>query len=373
MVRPFNPDKFRKSITKSIKGISAGFNDPDTWVSTGNYVLNYLISGDFNAGVPLGKVTCLAGESGSGKSYIAAGNLVRNAQEQGIFPIILDSENALDEEWLRAVGVDTSPDKLQRFGVSMVDDVAGILSTFVSDYEKEFANVDVDERPKVLFVVDSLGMLATPTDVAQFDKADMKGDMGRKAKSLKALVSQTVNRIAQWNIGFVATNHTYKSQNMFDPDDVISGGMGVIFASSIVIAMGKLKLKEDAEGNKITQVKGIRSKCKVVKTRYGKPFETVDVHIPFDTGLDPYSGFFDFLLDRELLTKDGNSYIYVSPVDGEIVKKFKKAWNKNTDGCLDRVMLEWDKIAKLENYTLADKLLQAEIEAEVEDEVEGEA
>jgi RecA/RadA recombinase len=375
MVRPFNPDKYRKSITKSIKGISAGFNDPDTWVSTGNHTLNYLISGDFNAGIPLGKVTCLAGESGSGKSYIAAGNLVRNAQKQGIFVVLLDSENALDEEWLKAVGVDTSPDKLLRLGVTMVDDVAGVLSTFIEDYEKEYTAVEPDERPKVLFVVDSLGMLSTPTDVAQFDRADMKGDMGRKAKSLKALVQQTVNRIAQWNIGFVATNHTYKSQNMFDPDDVISGGMGVIFASSIVIAMGKLKLKEDADGNKITQVTGIRANCKVVKTRFAKPQESVQVHIPFDTGMDPYSGLFDMMLDLDILTKTGNSYVYVSPTDGAEIKKFKKAWNRNDDGCLDRVMNEWDQIKRATHTTLADKTnptldvhpLDIDVEVTVED------
>ncbi len=357
MVKPFSPDKFRKGITKSIKGISAGFNDPTDWVSTGNYCLNYLISGDFYNGIPLGKVTCFAGESGAGKSYIAAGNLVRNAQEQGIFPIILDSENALDEEWLKAIGVDTSPEKLQRYGVSMVDDVAGILTSFIKDYESEYGNEEPEDRPKVLFIVDSLGMLSTPTDVAQFERADMKGDMGRKAKSLTALVRQTVNRIAQWNIGFVATNHTYASQDMFDPDDKISGGMGVMFASSIVVAMKKMKLKEDADGNKITQVKGIRAGCKVVKSRYAKPFESVQVHIPYDTGMDPYSGMFNMLLDMEILEKTGNSYIYTSPTDTlpKEIKKFKKAWNKNEDGCLDRVMNEFNQIKKAASYNIADK------------------
>jgi len=355
MVKPFNPDKFRKGITKALPGIAEGFNDPDTWVSTGNYTLNYLISGDFERGIPLGKVTCFAGESGSGKSYIAAGNLVRNAQAQGIFCVLLDSENALDEQWLHAVGVDTSPDKLLRIGISMVDEVAGILHEFVKDYASKYDGVDKEERPKVLFVVDSLGMLSTPTEVNQFEKADMKGDMGRKAKALKALVQQTVNRIAQWNIGFVATNHTYKSQNMFDPDDVISGGMGVIFASSIVVAMKKMKLKEDAAGNKITQVKGIRAGCKVVKSRYAKPFESVQVHIPYDTGMDPYSGLFDMLDGMDLLRKEGNSYIYTA-LDGTEIKKFQKAWKLNTDGCLDRVMDEFDKIKKNENYNLADKI-----------------
>ncbi len=100
MAKPFDVSKFRKDITKSIEGLSIGFNDPTDWVSTGNHALNYLISGDFNKGVPLGKVTVFAGESGSGKSYICSGNLVRHAQQQGIFVVLVDTENALDEDWL---------------------------------------------------------------------------------------------------------------------------------------------------------------------------------------------------------------------------------------------------------------------------------
>lgn len=224
MTKPFDASKFRKGITKNIDGIAAGFHDPEIWVDTGSYALNYLISGDFYKGVPMGKVTTLAGESGSGKSFIASGNLVRNAQKQGIFVVLLDSENALDEKWLQAIGVDTSEDKILRIGVSMVDDVAKILSDFVKEYKSDYAGVDPAERPKVMFVVDSLGMLLTPTDVDQFQKGDMKGDLGRKAKSLTALVRNAVNQIAQWDIGLVCTNHTYASQDMFDPDDKISGG-----------------------------------------------------------------------------------------------------------------------------------------------------
>ena len=107
MTKPFDVTKFRKSITKSISGLGIGFSDPTDWISTGNYALNYLISGDFNKGVPLGKVTVLAGESGSGKSFLESGNLVRNAQKEGIYVILIDSENALDQSWLEALGVDT--------------------------------------------------------------------------------------------------------------------------------------------------------------------------------------------------------------------------------------------------------------------------
>ena len=100
----FDISKFRKSITKSIDGLGIGFNDPTDWVSTGNYTLNYLISGDFFKGIPLGKVTVFAGESGSGKSCICSANIIRNAQEQGIYVILIDSENALDESWLAEIG-----------------------------------------------------------------------------------------------------------------------------------------------------------------------------------------------------------------------------------------------------------------------------
>ena len=124
MAKPFDISKFRKDITKSIQGLSIGFNDPTDWIGTGNYALNYLISGDFNKGIPLGKVTVFAGESGAGKSYICSGNIVKNAQEQGIFVILVDTENALDESWLHALGVDTSPAKLLKLNMSMIDDVA---------------------------------------------------------------------------------------------------------------------------------------------------------------------------------------------------------------------------------------------------------
>jgi RecA/RadA recombinase len=80
MAKAFDISKFRKSITKSIDGLSIGFNDPTDWVSTNNYALNYLISGYFDRGIPLGKVTVFAGESGAGKSFICSGNLVANAQ-----------------------------------------------------------------------------------------------------------------------------------------------------------------------------------------------------------------------------------------------------------------------------------------------------
>jgi len=332
MAKPFDVSKFRKDLTKAIDGLSIGFNDPTDWISTGNYTLNYLISGDFFKGVPLGKVTVFAGESGAGKSYICSGNLIRHAQEQGIFVVLVDSENALDEAWLHALGVSTADDKLLKLNMAMIDDVAKTISKFIADY-RELSETD---RPKVLFVIDSLGMLLTPTDVNQFDAGDLKGDMGRKPKALTALVRNCVNMFGNLNVGLVATNHTYASQDMFDPDDKISGGQGFIYASSIVVAIRKLKLKEDEDGNKTSDIHGIRASCKVMKTRYAKPFENVHIKIPYATGMDPYSGLFDMLEEKGLLKREGNSYLYTYK-DGKTDKAFRKAW---TSEMLDRVMAD---------------------------------
>lgn len=357
MAKSFDPSKFRKDITKAITGMSAGFNDPTDWISTGNYALNYLISGDFNRGVPLGKVTVFAGESGAGKSYICSGNIIKDAQEKGIFVVLIDSENALDEKWLQALDVDTSESKMLKLNMSMIDDVAKTINTFMTDYKA----MDEEDRPKVLFVIDSLGMMLTPTDVDQFQKGDMKGDMGRKPKALASLVRNTVNMIGAYNVGLVCTNHTYASQDMFDPDDKISGGQGFIYASSIVVAMKKLKLKEDEDGNKISDVRGIRAACKVMKTRYAKPFEGVQVKIPYDGGMNPYSGLVDLFEKKGVLNKSGNRLSYIDS-EGKEHLEYRKKW---TGELLDMLMEDYLKVKATEVNT--DEVDQEESDDHIEE------
>jgi RecA/RadA recombinase len=331
--KPFDVSKFRKTITKSIDGLSIGFNDPTDWVSTGSYALNYLISGDFYKGIPLGKVTVFSGESGSGKSFLCSGNVVRHAQEKGIYVVLIDTENALDETWLKNLGVETGEDKLLKLSMSMIDDVAKTITEFV----KEYKTLPEDSRPKVLFVIDSLGMLLTPTDVNQFEAGDIRGDLGRKPKALMALVRNCVNMFGSLNIGLIATNHSYASQDPYNPDPIVSGGQGFVYASSILVAMKKLKLKEDEEGNKVSEVLGIRAGCKVMKTRYAKPFEDIQLQIPYETGLNPYTGLFDLFESKGYLSKEGNRYLYTDG-NGEIHKYFRKEWNRNENGVLDLVM-----------------------------------
>ncbi len=336
MTKPVDISKFRKSITKSISGISAGFHDPDTWISTGNYALNYLISGDFNKGIPLGKVSMFSGQSGAGKSYIVSGNIVKNAQQQGVYCIVMDTENALDEAWLHALGVDTSEEKLLKLNVSQINDAAQIINDFVKEYKLQ----PEEERQKILFVIDSIGMMSSAIGAAQFEKNEMKGDFGSKPKELMALVRNCLNMFGDLNIGLVCTNHSYSSQDPYSPDDKISGGSGPVYASSIVVAMKQLKLKEDADGNKVSDVQGIRAGCKVMKTRFNKPFEDIELQIPYDTGMSPYTGFFDLIEKKHFVTKEGNRYVYID-LKGNEHKYFRKEWNRNENGIMDLVMSEF--------------------------------
>jgi len=280
-----------------------------------------------------------AGSSGSGKSYIVSANLVKDAQKKGIFPVIIDSENALDEEWLTKLGVDTSPDKIMKINASFIDDVAKFINDFIKEYKGEYGNLPLEDRPMLLFVVDSIGMLLTPTDQDQFQKGDMKGDMGRKAKQLGSLVKNVTALIGSENIGLVVTNHTYDSQDMFRPDSVITGGKIIEFASSIIVALEKLKLKEDANGNKVTNVTGIRASTQVRKSRYAKPFEKIEIRIPWETGMDPYSGLFDLFEKKGLIIKEGNRYKYNSP-DGTEFKDFRKNYGPEI---FDKMMAGYDE------------------------------
>ena len=368
-MKPMDMTKFAKKVQKTLKTGSIGFKDPTTWLSTGNYGLNYIVSGDFKKGIPLGKISILAGDTGAGKSYIASGNIIKSAQEQNVFVILIDTENALDEAWLEALGVNTSPDKLLKLNCGMINDVASIISEFMDDYRATQDDLPPEERQKYLFVIDSLGMLNTPAAVDQFNKGDMKGDMGHKAKQLKSLMTNCTNMFGQYDIGMVVTNHVYASQDQFNPDPVIVGGKGAEYASSIVIMMRKLKLKEDEDGNKTSEVHGIRSVCTCSKSRYNRPFQSLTVKIPYDTGMSKYSGLIELFEEKGLLTKDGNKLAYTD-IDGNVDKWFRK---QITNEILDKIMDEFSEKMKLlgkdANGRVAEVAPEDEPEVEIDQDV----
>ena len=168
----------------------------------------------------------------------------------------------------------------------------------------------------------------------------IQGDMGIKAKKLTHTIRTTLSKINGENIGLWATNHVYASQDKYTPDK-ISGGMMLEFAASMIVQINKLLLKEDEDGNKLVggEVAGIRANINVRKSRYAKPFEKMQIMIPFDTGMNPYSGLIDFFEKRGILTKEGNRFVYID-------KSGKKHidYRKNiTNDLLDQIMFEWDE------------------------------
>lgn len=338
IMKPFDLSKFRKSITKSL-GIVEGFYDPHTWLDTGNYALNYRVSNDFFKGIPLdGKVTMFAGESGAAKSLIVCGNIVKYCQQHDVVTVIMDSEGAVERDWVRALGVNPDLDNISRLPVSTPNDCIAAIQALVKDYDEQTVGIEYKDLPPVLLIIDSLGMLSSETEKEQAEKGEMKGDKGIMAKQLKSLVKQCIRLFSGRQIGLIATNHTYKSQSMFEIDDTISGGGGFIFAASVVILMNKYKLKEDEDGNKTTNVRGIRSKMKVMKSRYAKPFEEVEIHIPWDGGMDRYSGLVDMFEKANVLTKEGNKLKYTDK-SGAVHKYFRK---DIPDSLLDQIMKEWE-------------------------------
>lgn len=342
MKAPIDISKFRKTIAKSIPGLSVGFNDPKTWLSTGCYALNYLICGDFKGGIPLeGKFTMFAGDSGSGKSYITSANIVKDCQEKGAFVVLVDTENALDESWLRALDVDVSEDKLLKISGATIDDVSQMIAELIDGYRDAHGDKPYEERPRMMIIIDSLGMLITPNQIKQFEEGDQKGDMGIKAKQITAMLRVTMAKIAAEPIGLLATNHVMDSQDQYQPDK-IPGGKMLEFASSVIVQMNKFLLKEDEDGNKLVggAVSGIRTTAVVRKSRYAKPFERIKIEIPYETGMNPYSGLFDLFVAKGVIQKDGARWTYTSPETGEVLKDWRKNFRAN--GWLDQIIAEWE-------------------------------
>lgn len=344
MPRPYDQTKLTKAIDRSIPGISYGFNDVQTFLDTGCYALNYLISNRFDGGIPLeGKFVMFAGDSGSGKSYIVSGNLIKDCQQRGIWPILLDTENAMETKWLQNLGVKTGPDDMDVWKGATVDSVAQVLGEFIDLYKAANASKPYAERPKVLIVIDSLGMLVSPTQEKQFSEGDMKGDLGSKAKQLSTLIRVAQGKIGNQPIGIVVTNHVMEAQDKYTPAP-IPGGKVLEFAAAAVIQINKLLLREDEDGKKLEdgEVAGIRASVWVRKSRYAKPFRRVQVRIPYDTGMDPYSGLFDLFESKGVIRKEGQRYVYISPETGEVFKDFRKNFRRL--GILDQIMKDWPLI-----------------------------
>lgn len=296
---------FNKSISK-MDGVTTDASPPKYWFGIGNYVFNRIIGGSFYKGIPQGRITCLAGPSSAGKSFVL-GNIVKQAQSEGAFCLVLDSEHALDDDFMSAIGVNIRED-YQYVGISKISHALDVISNFVKGYRDEYK--DDPNAPKVLIALDSIDMLMTDAESDKYEKGEGNSDQGQHAKQIKQMLRPIVNDIKSLNISMVITKQVYaatqaqllKGEGAWVINDAIR------YACSQIIIITRLKLyDETAKGKEVT---GIRMKVEGFKTRFTKPFQTTTIEVPYDSGMDPWSGFVDVAVQLGVVNKSGGWYSY---------------------------------------------------------------
>lgn len=314
-------DAFKKSIAK-VETINIGLGGPPAWLTTGNYALNRSLSGDFFKGIPLGRLTLFAGPSGAGKSFISS-NCMKSAQDQGFHLLVLDSENAIDTDYLQKIGVDTGEDKLTYFQVTTIEDVNKICSEFFTGYVQSYGKNNPDS-PRVLLVIDSLAMLSTSTEFENYGKdGTIKADQGIRAKRNKSMLRMLIGQIARLPVAAICTDHVYGADVMLG-DGQYAITNSTKFSCSIIGIVTKLKLKEE------TEVIGVRMRFETYKSRFAKLGTKIELEVPYSSGMSPYSGLVEMLTDMGVLVKDGHSVRCDLP-SGESIKF--KARNIDADIC----------------------------------------
>lgn len=256
-----------------------------TFISTGVYLLDAALSAKMlGGGIATSRITGLIGESGAGKSFIAY-SICKSAQKDGYSVIYIDTEESLDLEDCPKFGIDNSLEKFRLIRSNKVEDVNILLTQLLDDLkEQKLAGY---ELPKLLIVLDSIGMMSSNKEKNDLLSGNIKQDMTR-AKSLNALFRSINGDLGFLEIPMVCCNHSYLSQDLF-PKEVAKGGMGLVYSASVLGFLSKSKLKTGQEDDMDLGASGISVLFKTQKNRLAKP-KKIRFDINFSSGLNPYSG-----------------------------------------------------------------------------------
>ncbi len=256
-----------------------------SYISTGVYLLDAALSAKLvGGGILAGRIFGLLGESGAGKSFIAY-SICKSAQKDGYSVIYIDTENSIDLEGITKMGIDNDPNKFRLIRSNKVEDI-NISLTQLLDELKE-AKMGGYEIPKILVVLDSIGMMSSNKEKADLLKGDIKQDMTR-AKQLNALFRSISSDLGYLDIPMVCCNHTYLTQDLF-PKEISKGGMGLVYSASVLGFLSKSKLKTGEEDDMDLGQSGISVLFKTQKNRLAKP-KKIRFDISFLNGLNPYTG-----------------------------------------------------------------------------------
>ena len=256
------------------------------YISTGNYLLDAALSAKLvGGGILGGRIFGLLGESGAGKSFIAY-SICKSAQRNQDYSVIyIDTENSIDIEGISKMGIDNSPEKFRLIRSNKVEDINITLTQLLDELKNQ--KMAGYEIPKILIVLDSIGMMSSNKEKADLLKGDMKQDMTR-AKQLNALFRSISSDLGYLDIPMVCCNHTYLSQDLF-PKEISKGGMGLVYSASVLGFLSKSKLKTGEEDDMDLGQSGISVLFKTQKNRLAKP-KKIRFDISFLNGLNPYTG-----------------------------------------------------------------------------------
>jgi len=259
------------------------FSEVDEWIPTGNYLLNAQISGSLFGGIPNTRSFGLMGDPGTGKSFVCL-NVVREAQKKGYDVVYCDTEGAIDKTGALKFGIDAN--RLRYQPIKTVSQFQTFVANLVDMVNKARAK---GESPKILLILDSLGMLSTDKELADAMRGHNAADMGAKTKELRKLFRVITLDLTAAKIPLICTNHVYTGGG-FMPTKESSGGDGPIFAMSVISFLSKAQLKEGSSTTKT----GIVVTSNLKKSRFTVP-EPVKFHISFANGMNPYVGLQDYV------------------------------------------------------------------------------
>ena len=274
---------FLKEIVKEIGDdftqLASDIDETETFIDTGSYIFNGLISGSIFGGVSNNKITAIAGESSTGKTFFSLA-VVKNFLDTNPdgYCLYFDTEAAVNKGLLESRGIDTT--RLVVVNVVTIEEFRGKALKAVDIYLKK----SEDERKPCMFVLDSLGMLSTEKEINDTLNDKMVRDM-TKSQLVKGAFRMLTLKLGQAKIPLIVTNHTYDVIGSYVPTKEMGGGSGLKYAASTIIYLSKKKEKDgkDVIGNIV--------KAKTHKSRISKENKTVEIRLYYDErGLDKYYG-----------------------------------------------------------------------------------
>ena len=274
---------FLKDIVKEIGDdftkLASDIDETETYVDTGSYIFNALVSGSIFGGVSGNKITAIAGESSTGKTFFSLA-VVKNFLDTNPdgYCLYFDTEAAINKSLLESRGIDLS--RLVVVNVVTIEEFRSKALKAVDIYLKK----PVDERKPCMFVLDSLGMLSTEKEITDALNDKQVRDM-TKSQLVKGAFRMLTLKLGQANIPMIVTNHTYDVIGAYVPTKEMGGGSGLKYAASTIIYLSKKKEKDG------TEVIGNIIKAKTAKSRLSKENQEVNVRLFYDErGLDRYYG-----------------------------------------------------------------------------------